>query len=105
MALEVQIQSLIFSFVYGLFFSFTINLNYKYLFLGKVYWRIMINFLFLLDHTFLYFILLRLINHGVLHFYFFLMLLFGFLFGERKNKLFRRRIQKKERNKMEKKQE
>jgi len=81
MSLEVQIQSLIYSFVFGVFFSYTVNLNYRYLFSSKKVFKIIMNLLFVLVHVLLYFILLRKINSGVLHIYFLLMIIFGFLFG------------------------
>lgn len=89
MTLEIQIQSLIFSFVYGLFFSFLLNLNYKYMFEAKLPIKVVTNIFFVLDHVFLYFILLRWINHGILHLYFFLCLFLGFILGQQKTRILR----------------
>ena len=89
MSLEVQIQTLIFSFVFGLFFSCLLNLNYRYLLQGKIGFKIIINILFVLDMVFLYFILLKLINNGILHLYLFICLLLGFLVGIKKTKKLR----------------
>ena len=90
MTLEVQIQSLIFSFVYGLFFSFLLNLNYKYMFEAKLPLKVVTNIFFVLDHVFFYFILLRWINDGILHFYFFICLFLGFVLGEHKTRILRK---------------
>lgn len=89
MLLETQIQSLIFSFVYGLFFSFLLDFHYKYIFETKLPIRIVVNLFFILDHAFLYFILLRLINHGILHIYFFFSLALGFLVAHPKTRILR----------------
>lgn len=81
MSLEVQIQSLIYSFVYGYFFSFLVNLNYKYLFKSKFVFKIIINILFILDNVLFYYIILKYINKGIIHPYFIIMIILGFLFG------------------------
>ena len=81
MNLEVQIQSMIFSFVYGLFFSFLLNLNYRVLFTSKKYIQVIGNLFFIIDNVLLYFILLRYINNGVLHLYFLLLVVLGFFVG------------------------
>ena len=81
MNLEIQIQSLIYSFVYGLFFSYLLNLNYRILFMSRRLIQIFANFFFVLDNVFLYFILLRYINQGIFHTYFFLLLILGFIVG------------------------
>lgn len=90
MVLEVQLQSLIYSFVYGFFFSFLLNINYKYLFNSTSIYKIIINILFILDNVLLYYIILRYINNGVIHMYFLLMIVFGFVFGNYYTKKIRR---------------
>lgn len=90
MSLEVQLQSLIYSFVFGVFFSYTVNLNYRCLFSSRRFVKLIINLLFVLVHVLLYFILLKLINSGVLHIYFFMVLVIGFLFGNYYSKKIRR---------------
>lgn len=81
MILEVQIQSLIYSFVYGFFFSILLNYNYKFLFKSNNYYKIIINILFILDNVLLYYIILKYINNGVIHVYFFIMIVLGVIFG------------------------
>lgn len=89
MTLEVQIQSMIYSFVYGLFFSFLLNLNYRILFSSKKIIKVIFNFLFILNNVFLYFILLRYINQGVVHSYFLLLIVLGFVLGNKTTKVIR----------------
>lgn len=98
MTLEVQIQSLIYSFVYGLSFSFFFNLHYRYLYLGKIYYRIVTSIFFVLVNVFLYFLLLRLINCGVIHPYFLLMILLGFFVGNSKTRVVRFLFRKKKKS-------
>ncbi len=78
MNLKIQIFSLLFSFFYGMFFSFLVNLNYKYLFFKKKWVQVSITLLFLVDMALLYFLILRVVNDGIIHFYFYLMIFFGF---------------------------
>lgn len=56
MNLKIQVFSLLFSFFYGILFSFCVNLNYQYLFFKKKIFRILMTFLFLLDMALLYFL-------------------------------------------------
>ncbi len=93
MTLEVQIQSLIYSFVYGLFLALLMNLGYRYLFTGKKWRRYLFDFLFVLASAILYFALLRMINEGIIHPYFLLSLFLGAILGNRKTKIVRRKIQ------------
>ena len=77
-ALNIQIKSIIFSFLYGMFFSFLLNLNYKFIYYSKGILKILINIFFVVDNVFLYFIILRYINNGIVHFYFVLSLFLGY---------------------------
>ena len=77
--LDIQIKSIVFSFLYGIFFSFLLNINYKFIYYSKGIIKILINIFFIVDNVFLYFILLRFINNGIVHFYFLLSLFLGFL--------------------------
>lgn len=79
MTLSVQILSLIYSFFYGIIFYGLLEINYKFLYLGKMVYRIILSFLFVIFVSLLYFILLIRINNGILHFYFFLCFFTGYL--------------------------
>lgn len=81
MNLRIQIVSLFFSFVFGIIFSICTNLNYRFLFTKNIYCKIIITFIYILDFTLLYFILLQKINNGIIHIYFFLMIGIGYLVG------------------------
>jgi len=86
MGLELQIQTIIFSFVYGMFFSLLYNLFYRYLFCGKVVMRIIKDFIFVIAIFSLFFAGLKIINGGIIHLYFIIMLLIGFIVGNKKTK-------------------
>ena len=86
MTLEIQIQSLLTSFVYGLFLSFTFNILYKYLYHNKKILRIVIDILYTLTFTIIYFSILIMINNGIVHPYFLIMLIMGFITGNKKTK-------------------
>ncbi len=94
MALKFQIISLIYSFVFGLVFSLLVNLHYEILFSKKKWFRIFMNFLFVVDMALLYFLILKKINGGMIHLYFYLLILMGFFLGYTKTikvrSLFRR---------------
>ena len=77
--LNIQIKSIVFSFLYGIIFSILTNLNYKFIFYTKKVFRIIINILFVLDNVVIYFIILRLINDGIIHYYFIVSLVLGYL--------------------------
>ena len=77
MILIIQIKSLAFSFLYGIFFAFTYKLNYKYLMSNMKFFKVTLSLFFIFDHVLLYFVLISLINNGILHLYF----LFTFVLG------------------------
>lgn len=96
MTLEIQIQSLIFSLIYGMFFALIMNLNYKYIFNTKIYYKIIVNLMFVVIMVLLYFILLRKINNGIFHSYFILMIVVGVTIGNYKTKVLRKLFLKKD---------
>lgn len=77
--LNIQLKTIAFSFLYGCFFSFILNLNYKYIYYSKGIKKLLINIFFVIDNVLLYFIGLRYINNGIFHFYFLLSILLGFI--------------------------
>ncbi len=91
MILSYQIYSLFYSFIYGLFFSLMVNLNYKYLFKKKIMIQIIFTFIFIIVMSLIYFIGLVFINNGVIHLYFYLVVSLGFIIGVRKSVKFRRK--------------
>ncbi|NLA33725.1 MAG: hypothetical protein GX861_02530 [Tenericutes bacterium] len=85
MSLTIQIQSLIFSFVYGLFFATIFRLFSKYFNTQIKYINIIIIFSFVLFNALLYFFCLSIVNNGIVHFYFLLTVLLGFLIENKVN--------------------
>lgn len=79
MSLNIQIYSLLFSFLYGIILYILLEINYRFLFEGKIIYRVIISFLFVMVLSLVYFLVLLKINNGVLHLYFFLSMFTGYL--------------------------
>ncbi len=79
MALTIQIKSLIFSFFFGIALFFLIMSCEKILYKGKKIYRILSAFLIAIFSCLLYFILIKQINNGIIHFYFILSIIFGYI--------------------------
>ncbi|MFA5407326.1 MAG: spore cortex biosynthesis protein YabQ [Bacilli bacterium] len=82
MTIDIQLKSLLFSLLFGALFSLALRVNYKYIYRGNVILRILINLIFVIDNVLLYFIILKNINGGIIHIYFLLMILLGFVVME-----------------------
>ena len=78
MNLKIQIISLAFSFLYGVVFSLLVNINYRFLFTKRLFYKIVVTFVFIIDMALLYFIFIKMINNGIIHSYFLLMIILGF---------------------------
>lgn len=78
MSLDLQLKSLIISFIFGIFFSFNININYKFLYNEYKVIRFLFTFIFIICHVLLYFIILRKINNGYYHIYLIFSIILGF---------------------------
>ena len=83
MLLSIQLQVLIISFIYGILFSYLLKIFYRYLFRGKLFYRIIFIIFFIFSSYSLYFLILLKINNGIFHVYFFMLLVGGFLFGNK----------------------
>lgn len=79
MILKIQILSLIYSFFYGVLFYILLDVNHKFVYDGKIIYRIIISFFFIVLMSLLYFYGLIKINNGIIHVYFYLSLLTGYL--------------------------
>lgn len=77
--LTLQIYSIIYTYLYGVFCSLLVNLFYRFLFFRKQMWRVLFNLGFSLIMSLLYFLFLELINHGYIHLYFLFIFILGFL--------------------------
>lgn len=78
--LNIQIKTLLFSFLFGIFFSVFLNINYKLIYNNKKFYRIITSFIFVMINVIIYFIILRKINNGILHIYSIFMIILGFIF-------------------------
>ncbi len=92
MTLEIQIQTLLFSFFFGICFSFLLTTNYKIIYHETKSYQILSTFLFVLGSIFLYFIGLRKVNEGIFHPYAALMIIVGFLFEHYLHTFLQKRI-------------
>ena len=79
MILKIQILSLMYSFFYGILFYILLEINQKFLYEGKIIYRVALSFLFIILMSLLYFLGLVKINNGVLHLYFYLSLFTGYM--------------------------
>lgn len=82
MDIDIQIKSLLFSFIYGILFSIFLNYNQNNLYKSSLIIRIIMNIVFIIDNALIYFIVLKHINNGILHIYFILMLITGYITNE-----------------------
>ena len=95
MSLDTQILSILFSFGYGILVSYLFNLNYNFIYLNSFLYRLVINILFCIDLALVYFLLMKVINYGVIHIYFVLAFLGGFIFFVNRYKFLRKLIKVK----------
>ena len=98
MELSVQIQSFLASFFYGFLLSYLINLCYHGLFLSKKSFQIPFTFFFCFSVCISYFFLLYLINGGVVHFYFLVLVGIGIVVGNFFSRKARRKVKKSGKN-------
>ncbi len=80
MNLNMQINTLLASFLYGIFFSRMLDINYRFIYNSKKIYRIVISFLFIILNVLIYFIILLHVNNGILHNYGILAVVLGVLF-------------------------
>ena len=78
MTLKTQVISLVVSFLYGIFFSIFLNINYKIIYNNKKIYQIGGTFIFILLNVLLYFLIIKKINNGVIHIYCIMSIIFGF---------------------------
>ena len=89
MDLETQIQSVAISIFFGLFVSLTFNLLYPFVLKLNKTVKFFITFLYVFINVTLFFLLLMLVNNGIIHIYFLLSLLIGFCIGNKTTKRLR----------------
>lgn len=79
MPLNIQIQTLIFSFFFGIFFSLFLNLNKKIIYCKNKFIKYLGTFLIIIISMLLYFIGLRKIYYAAFHPYLILTLILGYI--------------------------
>lgn len=79
MKLSIQIYSLIYSLIYGGVFYLLLDLFNKLTSMKKVYLKVILSWLFITVIALLYFFGLLYINNGVLHIYFLLSIVCGYI--------------------------
>lgn len=77
MILEIQIKTLFYSLLFGIYFSFFITLNYKITDKLKKIYKIISSFLVVFINVLFYFLILMKINNGIIHIYAILAILLG----------------------------
>ena len=78
MSLKIQIYTLFFSFLFGMFFSWLLNVNYKLIYNEKKIVKFIFSFIFVVINAFIYFIGINKINNGILHPYSLICIILGF---------------------------
>ncbi len=89
MDLKLQILSILFSFGYGIISSYLYNLNYNFIHDTTILYKLVINILFCVNLGLIYFILIKVINYGVVHIYFVFSFIVGFVLFVNKYKFLR----------------
>ena len=77
--LSVQIPSLLISFIYGIVIYYVISFFYCFICCKKVILRFTLSFLLILLLGLIYFLILLRVNNGIIHIYFYLFLLGGYI--------------------------
>lgn len=79
MDLHTQIITLFFSLGYGILFATILDIIHKPLFKLKKIWQIILSFVLVIGSALLYFLALLNLNNALLHPYFILLFLLGFV--------------------------
>lgn len=77
--LSVQIPSLLISFIYGIVIYYVISFFYCFICCKKFVLRFALSFLLILLLGLIYFLILLRVNNGIIHIYFYLFLLGGYI--------------------------
>ena len=87
MSLTIQIQTIAYTFLFGILVSLLFNLLYKILFTKKIIVNFITNFLFMFIFSSLYFYFLLKVNDGIIHIYLLFIFLISFFLY---NRIFRK---------------
>ena len=83
MPIGIQIYSFLFSFLYGIFISFSFYKIKFYLYDNKKIYNFLNSILYFTNIFIIYFIIMYEINNGVIHFYFLLTTFFSYCIFKR----------------------
>ena len=78
---KLQLITFIISFIYGIIFSLLTIYNFKLIAKLKVIFKHLITFIYVLDMTIIYIIILYHLNKGYFHIYFIMTVFLGFVIG------------------------
>ncbi len=78
---KLQLLSFLVSFLFGIFFYFTSLLNHKIIKKHSIFFKYIITFIYILDISLMYVLLMYKVNYGVIHIYFIGILFLGFYVG------------------------
>jgi len=91
---EIQLLSFFASFIFGIFFAFLNDLNNKLIAKGKKGFKIAATILFIVNISLLYLFLMYRINEGVIHLYFLLFVVLGYVARSYKPKVLTKTVKK-----------
>ena len=80
MSLKIQIYSVLYSFLFGIYFSYILKLFKKYIYNNNIIIKTVSILVIVIINSFIYFIGINKINNGILHPYTFITLILGFYF-------------------------
>lgn len=92
MVLQTQVNTLLFSFFFGMIFSFLLTIHYRFIYHDKKSYQIISTFLIVIGSTIFYFIGIRKINYGIFHPYSAIMILLGFIIEHSLHKYLNKKI-------------
>lgn len=78
---KLQLISFLVSFIYGIFFYYTSLLNYKMIKNHSIIIKYIITFVYILNISLIYILIMYKVNFGIIHIYFIIVLFLGFYFG------------------------
>lgn len=94
MELRLQIITIIYSFIYGIFFAFMLNIFHKYVYSNKLLTKILFTFIFTITNSILYFLILNKINNGIIHYYSLIFIILGFSIENRLKSIIEKKFKK-----------
>lgn len=81
--LNIQIISLLVSFIFGIILSLIYIVFNKYMYKTSLLYKICINLLLVVNYFLLYFITLKKLTYGTMHIYFILVLFLSFYYSKK----------------------